>query len=375
MTDGLIPAIIGFRAKPGKADIEMIGRYKGQIKYTYTLINAIAVRIPQAAIDAIMRNPNVEYVDIDELTFVLDPIDSVQALQYEINTPQYQIGALQQAVPWGIDRVGAMQVHPYTKGTGIKVAVIDTGIDSNHPDLSANYKGGYNFVSDNNYPIDDNGHGTHVAGIIAASDNDIGVIGVAPEAELYAVKMLDSTGSGYTSDTIAAIQWSVNNGMHVANMSFGSKMSTRSLKSACDAAYNKGLLLIAAAGNSGNVYGTGNNVGYPAKYDSVIAVAAIDINNNRAWWSSTGSAVELSAPGVNIYSTIPGDRYYSMSGTSMACPHVTGVVALVKAYNPSFTNVQVRIRMQITATNLGAAGRDNLYGYGLVNAAKAVLSL
>lgn len=358
----IIPVLIGFRMRPSVVDKDIIIRNRGQIKYEYTLINAIAASIPQQAIEAIKRNPNVEYVETDE---------TVHTTYYQ---NYQQINTLQQTIPWGIDRIEAMTAQSYTKGSNINVGIIDTGIEYTHPDLSLNYKGGYNFVNKTNDPMDDNGHGTHVAGTIAALDNTIGVIGVAPGTNLFAIKVLNANGSGYMSDVIAGIQWSTDNGMNIVNMSLGSSVSNRSLKNACDKAYNMGLLIIASAGNSGNSAGTGNNVNYPARYDSVVAVAAIDINNTRAWFSSTGPAVELSAPGVNIYSTLRGGTYGYLSGTSMAAPHVTGVAALIMSYNP-ITNVQTRIRMQTTTTDLGSMGKDNLYGYGLVNALKAVLGV
>jgi len=356
----LVPVLIGFRKRPSVTDKDTIIRNKGQIKYEYTLINVIAATLPKQAIEAIKRNPNVEYVEADDL------VHTTYYQNYQ------QINALQQTIPWGIDRIDAITAQSYTKGSNINVCIIDTGIDYTHPDISLNYKGGYNFVNKTNDPMDDNGHGTHVSGIVAALDNIIGVIGVAPEANLFATKVLNANGSGYISDVIAGIQWSVDNNMKIINMSLGSSSPNRSLKNACDTAYNRGLLLIASAGNSGNSMGTGNNVNYPARYDSVVAVAATDINNTRAWFSSTGPAVELSAPGVNIYSTLKGGTYGYLSGTSMAAPHVTGVAALIMSYNP-ITNIQTRIRMQTTATDLGSAGKDNLYGYGLVNALKALL--
>lgn len=155
-------------------------------------------------------------------------------------------------------------------------------------------------------------------------------------------------------------------------MSWGTSADYSALHDAVDAAYSKGLLLVAAAGNTGNYYGTGDNVNYPAKYDTVIAVAAIDQNNRRASFSSTGPAVELSAPGVSVYSTYRGNVYSTLSGTSMATPHVSGTCALVWAENPTLTNAQLRTILQNTAMNLGTAGKDNLYGYGLVNAYAAV---
>ena len=227
-------------------------------------------------------------------------------------------------------------------------------------------------------PLDDNGHGTHCAGIIAAVDNDIGVIGVAPEANLYSLKMLDSTGSGYSSDLIAAIEWAIQthedadsaNDIQIISMSLGSDSGVTALETACSQAYAHGILLVAAAGNDGNIGGIGDTVDYPGAYNSVIAVAATDSTDKRASFSSTGPAVELAAPGVNIYSTYQGG-YASLSGTSMACPHVVGTAALVLAANPSFTNDNIRDRLAQTATDLGTFGRDNLYGFGIVNAETA----
>lgn len=354
--DGRISVIIGFKKRPGRTDIDMIVGHRGEIKYVYNLINAIAVTIPEKAIEAIKRNPNVEYVEIDE---------RVVAFQKMVT--------LQQTIPWGISKINAPAVQAGgNKGIGIKISVIDTGIDYNHPDLSGNYKGGYNFVYNNPDAKDDNGHGTHVAGIIGAIDNNIGVVGVAPESYLYSVKVLDSLGGGYISDVVAGIQWSVDNKIQIINMSLGTSVVSKAMGKACDNAYNRGLLLVAAAGNNGNVAGTGNNIDYPARYNSVIAVVAVDTNNTRPLWSSTGRNAELAAPGVNIYSTLTGGVYGNLSGTSMACPHVVGTAALVMKAHPEFSNVQTRVRMQLTTEDIGGAGKDNLYGYGLINAYKAV---
>lgn len=341
------PVIIGFKQKPGHADMEMIRGHGGEIKYSYSIINAVAARLPEHAIDALKKAQGVDYVEMDGTVHIND------------------------ILPWGVDRIDAELVHPYLKGTGVKVAIIDTGIDYTHTDLDGNYKGGYNFVGGNADPKDDNGHGTHVAGTVAAEDNGIGVIGVAPEASLYAVKVLDSTGSGTFSNVIAGIDWSVNNGMQVISMSLGADSGSTSLKNAVDNAYNAGVVIVAAAGNDGNAAGTTDTVDYPARYDSVIAVAATDSSNMRASFSSTGPAVEVSAPGVSVYSTIPGGYDY-YSGTSMATPHVTGTAALIIASNPGITNVDVRELLRNTSTDLGDPGKDNQYGYGLINAYKAV---
>ena len=299
----------------------------------------------------LLRNPRIAHIEADGRAY-----------------------AVEETLPWGVDRIDAEVVHAAAnKGTGVKIAIIDTGIGP-HPDLLV--QDGHRYlnsgeISDSNY-ADDNGHGTHCAGIAAAQDNDFGVIGVAPEASLYAVKVLDSSGSGYYGDIIAGIEWCIANGIQVISMSLGGSTTSTDLENICNSAYyDHGIIVVAAAGNSGNRPGAGDNINYPAKYDSVIAVAATDQNDSRAKWSSTGLAAELSAPGVNIYSTYLNNGYATASGTSMACPHVSGTVALVKAANSSMTNVQVRERLQITADDLGATGWDEKYGYGLVDAEEA----
>ena len=337
------PVIIGFKSTPGPADKAMVRGHGGDIKYSYTIINAIAAKLPEQAIENIQKNKRVAYVEMD---------GEVHTLDAELEDS------------WGVKRIGAGTVHDSgNKGYGVKVAILDTGINYKHPDLDANYKGGYDFVNNNDDPMDDNGHGTHCAGIVAAVDDGAGVVGVAPEADLYAVKVLDSGGSGFLSDVVAGIEWSVDNGMHVISMSLGTNTDYLPLHEACDAASGD-IVIVAAAGNDGNPPGKGDNVDYPARYDSVIAVAATDRSDNRASWSSTGSAVELAAPGVDVTSTLLGDRYGAKSGTSMACPHVAGTAALVIASSGG----DVRQCLKNTADDLGATGFDTKYGYGLVDA-------
>ncbi|MCK4965729.1 S8 family peptidase, partial [bacterium] len=316
----------------------------GKVTHVYNSIpNILAIRIPEKALQGISHMPGIVYTEVDAVAH-----------------------AVQEELPWGVDRIDAELVHPENKGTGVPVAVIDTGIDSDHPDLAGNYNGGYDFVNGDNDPNDDEGHGTHVAGTIAAEDNDEGVIGAAPEASLYALKVLDSNGSGYYSDIIAALDWCVSNNISVANMSLGGGFRSRALEQACKSAYNAGVLLVAAAGNENS-----RSVLYPAEYNSVIAVAATDESDSRAWFSNYGSAIELAAPGVNILSTALGGGYVSGNGTSMSTPHVSGTAALVYASGVS-KNFDVRARLQSTAEDLGEAGKDNYFGYGLVDAEAAV---
>jgi len=347
-----VKVLIGFTHQPGPAEEALVRGVGGTIKYTYHLVPAIAATLPEAAIPGLLANPNVTRIE---------PDGQVWAIEAELDNT------------WGVKRIGAGVVHGYNKGTGVKVAIIDTGIDYKHSDLDANYEGGWDFVNKDADPMDDNGHGTHVAGTVAAEDNDVGVVGVAPEAQLYALKVLGSDGGGYYSDVIAALQWAVDNGMRVTNNSYGSSGDPGvTVKQAFDNAYySKGVLNVCAAGNSGNPPGKGDNVIYPARYESCIAVAATDQSDKRASWSSTGPAVELAAPGVSINSTVPGGGYAAWSGTSMASPHVAGTAALVMVAYPLWTNKDVRTQLQNTADDLGVAGRDTKYGYGLVDADEA----
>jgi len=175
-------------------------------------------------------------------------------------------------------------------------------------------------------------------------------------------------GSGYVSDVVAGIDWAITKNMDIINMSLGSSSYSSLLEDAVNRAYDKGILLVAAAGNSGTKRTTIDNVEYPAKFNSVIAVAATDSSNLRAVFSSTGPNVEVSAPGVNIKSTYLNNSYVTMSGTSMATPMVSGDLALLKQANPYLTNIQLRDLLDERVINLGVDGRDSLYGFGLIQA-------
>ncbi|MFQ5860631.1 MAG: S8 family serine peptidase [Dehalococcoidia bacterium] len=357
-----VPVLIGFTQQPGPAEEALVRQAGGTIKHTYHLVPAIAAALPEAAIEGLQRNPNVTAIDLDGEVHIIDA---------ELDNT------------WGVKRIGAGVVHDGgNKGTGVKVAVIDTGIDDTHPDLDANYAGGYDFVNNDPDPMDDHGHGTHVAGTVAAEDNGVGVVGVAPEARLYALKVLSASGGGYWSDIIAAMQWAVDNGIQVANLSLGSSTNPGgTVQAAFDNAEAAGILTVAAAGNSGNPKGKGNSVVWPARYNSVIAMAATDSNDNRASFSSTGDQVELAAPGVAVNSTLLGGGYGQKSGTSMASPHGAGTAALViatgiaDANGDGRINDEVRLKLQETADDLGDAGRDSLYGFGLVDADEAAASI
>jgi subtilisin family serine protease len=328
----------------------------GRVIHEYSIIPAISIEIPESAIQGLSRNPNVIRIEPDAEAWALPSTNKTPPGLAKKPSPPPPPPPSGQQLPWGVNRIDAeLAWNAGYKGANVKVAVIDTGIDLDHPDL--NPISGYDFVNDDPVADDDNGHGTHVAGIIAALNNEIGVVGVAPDASLYAVKVLDSTGSGYYSDIIAGIEWCVINQIAVVNMSLGGTYNSPDLEAACNLASKAGVLLVASAGNSGNRSGRGDNINYPAKYDCVIAVAATDSSDNRASFSSTGLALDIAAPGVSIYSTYKGGVYATMSGTSMAAPHVTGTLALLLSGN-----------ILETADDLGSPEWDSLYGWGLVDA-------
>lgn len=304
-----------------------------------------------------------EYDYIDVLAVELDPED-VDALSEEagISFIEEDIElSIQQTVPWGISRVQAPAVHNRgVTGSGVRVAILDSGI-STHSDLTI--RGGASFVPGEPTTADLNGHGTHVAGTVAALNNSIGVIGVAPSADLYAVKVLGANGRGSVSGIAQGLEWAATNNMHIANMSLGSDAPSTTLERAVNYATSRGVLVIAATGNNGS-----GSVGYPARYANAMAVGATDQNNRRANFSQYGTGIDIVAPGVNVQSTYPGNRYVSMNGTSMATPHVAGAAALVKQRYPSWNATQIRNHLKNTATNLGNSSQ---FGSGLVNAEAA----
>lgn len=359
--------IIGFRSAVDQRDVrnkEKVNRHGGHVKRLHRAVNAISATLPEDEIERLKRDPDVAYVEND---FVFSSVEPVTV------TPE------EYAAVWGVQHIGADQVVAAgITGSGVRVAVLDTGIDYTHPELSDNYRGGYNFVADNTDPFDDAyslSHGTHVAGIIGARNNGTGVVGVAPAAELYAVKVLNGGLGGELSDIIAGIEWAVNNRMQVVNMSFGSAQFSQALKDVCDLAYRSGIVLVASAGNF-----SPGTVLYPAAFDSVIAVSATYQDDTLGTFSSYGPQVELAAPGHNIYSTAIGGGYRTNFGTSQAAPHVAGAAALLISSGVSDENGngtivdEVRQRLATAARDLGDAGRDIYFGYGLVDVAKAVLS-
>lgn len=483
VSDEKISVLIGFK---GDLDSKLIEQTGGVVIREFPRIRGVAAKIPKSSIQALRRNPSIEFLELDRLVY-----------------------ALGETLPWGVERVNAtavwdtdedLEVDPgAVAGSGIKIAVVDTGIDYTHPDLADRYGGGYDFVNDDQDPMDGHGHGTHVSGTVAATDNVIGVIGVAPHVTIYALKALNDTGYGTTRDVIMSILWAMDNGMDIISMSLGSSIPSFLEKRACDAAYEAGIVLVASTGNEGRWW-----AGFPAGYQSVVGVGATNEENTLASFSNKGLGLELVAPGVNVNSTVPlgtvpvanvivdstelqanmmeyspetpetgitaevlfaglghpenftgqdfrgklaliergeisfaekvenayaagslgviiynnvpgnlygtlgslgaipavsisqedglylnslieggpttatliayfgTDMYTPFQGTSMATPHVSGVAALVKCANPALSNAEIREILKNTTTDLGFAGRDPIFGYGLVDAFAAV---
>lgn len=267
--------------------------------------------------------------------------------------------------------LGAPAAWSTTLGaSSASICLLDTGVRMTHQDLAAHYAGGIDLVNDDADPVDDGGHGTRTAGIAAAViNNGVGISGMA-NVPFKEVKVLGSTGSGYSSDVATGIRWCADNGARIVSVSIGFSTSATAVQSAVDYAWGKGLILVAAAGN-GNC---SDCVLYPAAYGNAIAVGAVDSGANVQAFTSKGPQVDLAAPGVNVQTTGYGaDNAYIMGGgTSLSAPHVAGAAALVWSAHPTWTNAQVRTALESTAQDVGAAGRDDWSGAGMVRPDRAI---
>ncbi len=278
---------------------------------------------------------------------------------------------LAQSLTWNISLIDADSAWPkgFT-GLGVKVAVVDTGINLSHPDLAANIKGNYNAINSKKSGNDDNGHGTHVAGIIAALDNNIGVVGVAPKASLYAVKVLNASGIGSLASLVKGIQWSIDHDMDVINMSLGFGTATEDqltpLHDVIADAVAANITVVAAAGND-----PAHFTELPGRYPEVFSVAAVNSAGALAYFNSTGK-IDFSAPGVSVYSSYK-KSYATLSGTSMATPHVAGAAALIISRSASDLDhdgavepSEVKSILASLAMDLATPGFDDVSGYGLI---------
>lgn len=270
---------------------------------------------------------------------------------------------------WNLPLVAALEGWNISRGSEqVIIAVLDTGIDLEHTDLQANLVQGANMINEGEPPRDEIGHGTHVAGVIAATvNNGEGIAGMSWFNRIMPVKVLDETGTGSSYAVARGIIWATDNGAKVINMSLGNYANAEFLHDAIRYAYERDVVLIAATGNDNT-----DQPGYPAAYPEVLAVAANDAKQNRAVFSNFGDYVDVSAPGVNIASTYPGNRYAAMSGTSMASPHVAALAGLIRSVRPDLSNQEVMDIIRQTATDLGPSGKDHYFGYGQIDVYRAL---
>ncbi|HEX3032732.1 MAG TPA: S8 family serine peptidase, partial [Bacillota bacterium] len=286
-------------------------------------------------------------------------------LTYSPNDPSY-------GSQWALSTIGAAQAWDTTTGSSsVTIAVVDTGVDADHPDLVANLVSGFNTITGTTDTNDDYGHGTHVAGIAAGViNNGAGIAGLAGTSKIMPVKAMGGPlGTGTDTDIAEGIIWAADHGAQVINLSLGADVYSQQMKDAVDYAINLGSIVVAAAGNKGT-----SALHYPAAYPETIAVAATNQTDTRATFSNYGAHIDLSAPGDVILSATFDGSYGLKSGTSMATPYVSGLAALLLSRDPSLTALQVEDIMKRSAVDLGTAGKDNYFGYGRINAAQAMVT-
>jgi subtilisin family serine protease len=327
-----------------------------------------------AALRALPGSEAFERIDLEGIGGILGvlPNDPSFGLQYGLHNTGQTINGSVGVVDADLDLPEAWALHTGT--SDIVIAVIDTGVSNSHPDLAPKLVAGWNTIADSTNADDSFliSHGTHCAGIAAAAaNNGIGVAGVSWGARIMPVKVLTFIGSGVEGDVADGVLWAADNGAHIASMSLGFPGSSAIVEDAVNYATDAGMLVVAATGNT-----AGAPISAPAKYEAVLAVGAVNNKDQIASFTSTGPEMDVVAPGVDVYSTwdvfFQPNTYTYQSGTSMACPHVAGLAALVWSANPTLTNLEVRAILESTAEDRGAPGWDPIYGHGRVHALAAV---
>ena len=311
----------------------------------------------ESMISKLRKDSNVEFAEKD---WIAEPSLATGAP----NDPYYTGG-----YEWHLSKINAPNAWSLSTGSATTpIAIVDTGVDLTHPDLSAKIIQGYNIYANTNDPSDDYGHGTAVAGTAAAlSNNGLGVAGISWQSPVMPIKISDPTGFATYSDMAKGIIYAADHGVRVINISFGGRTASSTLQNAVSYAWQKNALVIAAAGNDSS-----STVSYPAACQYAVAVSATLSDDTFASFSNYGNQIALSAPGKGIYTTMKGGGYGSWYGTSFSSPVVAGVAALVLSLNPQLTNVQVVDILEKTADDLGAVGYDVYFGYGRVNAYRAL---
>ena len=293
---------------------------------------------------------------------------------YKIIDSIVSLEAAKQKSGWSITAFNLPDTWQFTQGEGVKVAILDTGCDLDHPDLVDNLLPGINLIDTNKQPEDDNMQGTHVTGIVCAENNEIGMVGIAPKSKVIPVKVLEANGSGDLDTVAAGIKWAVDNGADIIGMSLGSPRPTDQLTESIKYAESKGVPIFCAAGNAGKT----REIFYPANYPETIAVGSIDENFDRSVFSNTGDNLDFMAPGKEIFSTVPDNWYSVLSGTSMACPFVVGVAALLLSYVRNHPSCGIKLssaedyrnalrQYTIPINDKDFAGKRFFQGFGIID--------
>ena len=356
-------------------DIDTITRINSQFSVQVVgTVEGLAVQVLQAGampaehlVATYGALPEVEYAEPNFIAWA-SPVEAVGAplAAVDLKPDALTTNDPQAAQQYSLWRMSVNSAWDVTRGDGVVIGVLDTGVDGTHPDLQGKLVSmGRDFVNNDYNATDDHGHGTHVSGIAAAATNNgVGVAGIGYNARVLPVKVLSSSGSGSYSAIASGITWAADNGARIINLSLGGPGSSTTLDQAIAYAWNKGVVIVAAAGNENTSSPT-----YPASSANVIGVCATDQADAKASFSNYGINVDVCAPGVNIWSTVRGGSYQAWDGTSMASPNAAGVAALVAAAHPTWTNSQIKQALENTTDNIGSS---TYFGRGRLNAARAV---
>lgn len=352
-TDRIVVGIQGGAASRSAVARQVSGDARVTVGGVVEGVNALTMTVDASATADITRRlearPDVSWVEPD----------------FQAHSTWYP-GDPQLPSQWALAKLGAWQSWETARGSGVRVAVVDTGVDYLHPDLAGRVDQGWDFVDNDANPMDEMGHGTHVAGIVAAAaGNGVGGSGFAPAARVFAVRALDRDGSGYYSWIASAIVYSADQGAQVINLSLGGNEDAHVLEEAVGYATAHGALVTCASGNDGAA-----KIGYPARYQGCFSVGASTSSDTIASFSNRGRGLDVVAPGANILSSTMGGGYEAWDGTSMATPVVSGVAALLVSQGRSERSIEQLLRS--TSRDLGAAGWDSTYGAGRVDASAAV---
>jgi len=335
----------------------MLAAHGARQQGTVREINARVLRVSAAKAAQLLKglqgHPDMEYAEVDAVAKVSGTANDT------LFSSEWHLAKIQAPSAWDV-----------TTGTSsVIVAVVDTGVNASHPDLAGKVLStGWDFVANDSTTMDENGHGTAVAGTIAPdANNNLGVVGVAWANLILPVRVLDASGAGNYSTIAQGIIWAADHGARIINLSLGGTASSSTLQSAINYAWSKQCIVVAAAGNNGNSVPV-----YPAACSNVVSVAATNASDTRPSWSNYGSYIDVCAPGENIVTLDGSNSYASWSGTSFSSPVTSGVLALMASVNPSLTNAQLVDVLLKNCDDLGTSGADIYYGNGRVNALRAV---